>query len=150
MAWNSYKSGKNIKKDLPGRSPGQSGTGVNVIDAGTRVEGTIKADGNLRIDGTLIGDLNCSGMLIIGPEGAIRGDVTCQNAIIEGNFEGNLLVREVLTLESNSQLNGDIRAQKMAVLGGAQIAGACTVPYLGPPNDNDTAPPPKQLANANA
>ncbi|MEL7159969.1 MAG: polymer-forming cytoskeletal protein, partial [Bacteroidota bacterium] len=112
------------------KSSGGAG-GVNTIDQNTKLEGNINANGNIRIDGTLVGNLKCEALLVIGPKGYIEGDVTCVKAIIEGKFKGNLIVKDDLTLQSSSKIFGDIRAKKMAVLSGAEINGTCTVPYTG-------------------
>lgn len=105
--------------------------GVNTIDAQTSIQGDLKAGGDIRIDGTLTGNLTCEGKLIIGPKGQINGDVTCQNAAIEGGFKGNLIVKDSLTLQATAKVEGDVKANKMAVLGGCSINGTCTIPYKG-------------------
>jgi len=117
-------------KSSSSSSSGNSG-GVNTIDQNTKLEGNINANGNIRIDGTLVGNLKCEALLVIGPKGNIEGDVHCVKAIIEGRFKGNLIVKEELTLQSSSKIFGDVKAKKMAVLGGAEIKGTCTVPYAG-------------------
>jgi cytoskeletal protein CcmA (bactofilin family) len=130
--------GNNNGKDTKGKTTdsGRSSTpagggGVNTIDAKTTIEGNLKAGGDIRIDGTLIGNLICEAKLIIGPKGNIEGDVECAQATIEGTFKGNLVVREELTLQASAKVTGDVKAKKMAVLGGSQINGTCTVPYSG-------------------
>ncbi|WP_082921948.1 polymer-forming cytoskeletal protein [Lewinella sp. 4G2] len=145
MAWNSKD---NKSKTNDNRSSGSMGGGVNSIDVDTEMEGNIKAKGNIRIDGTLVGNLDCGALLVIGPKGSIKGDVNCQKAIIEGNFEGNLHVKEDLTLESNATVTGDVKAQKMAVLGGAQVKGTCTVPFTGSSNGKAKGNPLKKTADA--
>lgn len=111
------------------RPSGGGGGGVNTIDAHTAIQGDLKAGGDIRIDGTLTGNLICEGKLIIGPQGTVDGDVVCVNAAIEGNFIGNLIVKEMLTLQATANVKGDVKATKMAVLGGCQMNGTCTVPY---------------------
>lgn len=122
-------SGKDAKKtDVPSRSGAPSaGGGVNTIDAKTTIEGDLKAGGDIRIDGTMIGNLNCQAKLIIGPQGRIEGDVECVNAVVEGTFQGNLLVKDMLNLQETAKVSGDIRAKKMAVKAGCEINGTCTV-----------------------
>ena len=149
MAWNSNKdNGKSKNGNNGGSTTG--GGGVNTIDAQTEMEGNIKAAGNIRIDGTLIGNLDCGALLVIGPKGRIKGDVTCVKAIIEGEFDGNLIVKEDLTLEGNSVISGDVKAQKMAVLGGSQINGTCTVPYAGSSNGQSAGQDKPLKENASA
>ena len=145
MAWNS----KDAKSKANGNNNATAaGGGVNTIDEHTHIEGNIKATGNIRIDGTLIGNLDCGALLVIGPKGSIKGDVTCAKAIVEGKFEGNLVVKEDLTLEANSKVTGDVKAQSMAVLGGAGVKGTCTVPYTGSANGKSVNPLKKESVTA--
>ena len=113
--------------------------GVNTIDAHTAITGDLKAGGDIRIDGSLNGNLVCEAKLIIGPKGRIEGDVTCLNATIEGSFKGNQVVKEMLTLQSTAKVSGDVKAKKMAVLGGCQISGTCTVPYSASGQEHGTS-----------
>lgn len=125
--------GNNTKDDKStgSRTSAPSGGGVNTIDTNTKIDGNLTAGGDIRIDGTLVGNLICKAKLIIGPKGYIEGDVECEKATIEGKFKGNLLVKQDLTLQATADVTGDVKAGKMAVLGGSAIKGTCTVPYSG-------------------
>lgn len=127
MFGNNTKDGKTDG----GRSTVASGGGVNTIDVNTKIDGNLTAGGDIRIDGTLVGNLVCKAKLIIGPKGYIEGDVECLKATIEGKFKGNLVVKDDLTLQATADVTGDVKAGKMAVLGGSKIKGTCTVPYSG-------------------
>lgn len=123
------KDGKNSNGAPAGASA--PGGGVNTIDAQTSIKGDLKAGGDIRIDGSLEGNLICEAKLIIGPKGRIVGDVTCKNATIEGYFKGNLTVRDLLTIQATAKVEGDVKAAKMGVLTGGQITATCSVPYSG-------------------
>jgi cytoskeletal protein CcmA (bactofilin family) len=43
----------------------------NRIVEGTRIEGTLISDSNIRIDGQLSGDIQTKGRLVIGPKGKL-------------------------------------------------------------------------------
>lgn len=120
----------NSKSNGSGSSsaPGTGGGGgVNTIDKSTTIEGNLRAGGDIRIDGKLIGDLDCEAKLIIGKTGRIEGTVKCLNAVIEGSFSGDLLVREKLDLMSSAKVDGDIRTKKMFADTGCEIQGTCLV-----------------------
>ena len=119
-------------KETPKKTPGPSGgpttpAGVNTIDEHTSIKGNIQAGGDIRIDGKLDGDLICKAKLIIGERGSVTGDVDCQNAMIEGTFQGTIIVRDLLTLKDTARVKGNVRASKMAVGSGCLIDGQCTV-----------------------
>jgi cytoskeletal protein CcmA (bactofilin family) len=99
----------------------------NAIITGTKIEGNIIAGSDIRIDGELVGDLDCKGRVVIGPEGSIKGNVTCQNAVIEGSFEGKLNVQELLNVRETAKILGDIQTEKLMVQAGAIYNVNCSM-----------------------
>jgi len=97
---------------------------LNTLVKGTVVEGNIQTESDIRIDGALTGNLNCEAKVIIGPSGRVDGEITCQNAVIEGEVEGILKVAEVLTLKETAIINGDAAYDKLVVHQGAVINAA--------------------------
>ena len=73
---------------------------INTITVGTSIKGDIQANGDFRLDGTLEGNITLTGKLVIGEQGRIVGNVVCQNANVIGIIDGNLSVKEFLTLYS--------------------------------------------------
>lgn len=118
---------KNNKKDNTTDSNASSGSssGTNIIAQGTSVEGKINANNDLRIDGELIGTLHCKGRLIIGSSGKIDGEVSCNNAIIEGSFNGELKVSELLNVKETAKISGNIHTGKLLVQAGANFNVNC-------------------------
>ena len=108
----------------PMSTPGNS-SGINTLVNGTHIEGNITAQNDIRIDGSVEGVLNCSGKLIIGPDGRVDGEATCLNAVIEGRFEGTLSVTEVLDVRESANVSGDIKTGKLLVQTGAVFNGSC-------------------------
>ncbi len=100
---------------------------LNSIVHGTVIEGTITAGSDIRIDGKLKGVLNCSGKLVIGHSGEVEGEVTCQDALIEGTFTGKLIVKEMLTIRDSAVVNGDISTDKLVVQSGAVFNVQCVM-----------------------
>ncbi|HJW31077.1 MAG TPA: polymer-forming cytoskeletal protein [Saprospiraceae bacterium] len=108
-----------------------STTTSNSLVQGTNIEGTVHAEKDIRIDGTMTGTLICKGKLIIGPTGMIKGDVQCENAVIEGRFEGVLMVGEILHVKETAKIEGDIMTQKLIVQPGSLFNVKCK---MGPPS----------------
>jgi len=123
--------GNNKKKEetvssTPSSSPKSSG-GLNSLVAGTSVEGNINADNDFRIDGTLIGNLTGKAKVIIGPEGKVKGEVKCVNAIIEGAFDGVMHVSNQLHIRSTASLKGSINTSDLVVESGAKFNVECAM-----------------------
>ena len=96
---------------------------INVIAAHTTLEGKIKAQGNLRIDGKVFGDVFASESLAIGPMGEVEGNVSAKNLTVSGKVRGNLIISEKIVLEQKSFVHGDIKANKIIVDEGAVFNG---------------------------
>ena len=99
----------------------------NRIEKGTKIVGEIQSNSDFRIDGTLEGSISTSGKVVIGKDGNINGKVVCSNADFEGNFSGNLEVKETLTLKSSSKTEGDVIISKLIVDAGAFFTARCSM-----------------------
>ena len=100
---------------------------INLIGAGTVIEGDIKSDGDIRIDGTLNGTLTLKGKLVLGQTGVVDGEINCQQGDISGNIKGKIKVGELLALKATSKITGDIIAGKLSIEPGANFTGSCTM-----------------------
>lgn len=100
---------------------------LNRIVEGTSIEGDIRSDSNIRIDGRLKGTIHTKGRLVIGATGSIEGEITCENADIEGIFVGKISVNQLLSLKATAKLTGDIITSKLAIEPGAIFSGACSM-----------------------
>lgn len=100
---------------------------LNRIVEGTSIEGDIRSDSNIRIDGKLKGTIHTKGRLVIGSSGIIEGEIICENADIEGIFIGKINVNQLLSLKSTAKLTGDIITSKLAIEPGAMFSGACSM-----------------------
>ena len=126
MFGNSNKKTKEKSNRNMATTPGNS-SGINMIVHGTSIDGTIKADNDLRIDGQLVGQLHCKGKLIIGPTGVIEGEVFCTNAVVEGSFKGKITVEEILSVRETAKIEGEIKTDKLTVQSGAIFNVNCTM-----------------------
>lgn len=103
------------------------GSAINLIGSGTQITGDIISTGDFRIDGTLYGNISLQGRLVIGHNGKVEGNVTCQNADVSGEIKGTLNVSETLALKSTSKILGDIITGKIAIEPGALFTGTCNM-----------------------
>ena len=103
----------------------ESTNSINILTSGTVVKGDITATGEFRLDGTLEGNLQLNGKLVVGDTGSVTGNILCLNANIMGTVKGNLSVKESLTLYRNSRVEGDILINKLSIEPGAVFLGKC-------------------------
>jgi cytoskeletal protein CcmA (bactofilin family) len=98
---------------------------INLISTGTDITGDVKSTGDIRIDGTLTGNLNTKGKVVIGPTGKISGEVICKNSEVSGIVEGKIIVGQLLNLKASSKIFGDIDTVKLSIEPGAIFTGNC-------------------------
>lgn len=109
------------------KSSAVESSSINLIGNGTNIIGDVNSNGDVRIDGTLKGNLSISGKLVVGPSGNIEGNVTCQNADISGEIHGKVTVSELLSLKSSAKLLGDIITGKISIEPNATFTGTCNM-----------------------
>ena len=99
--------------------------GINLIGLGTDIKGNINSNSDIRIDGSLNGNLNTTGKVVIGESGFVKGEITCKNGDVSGKVEGKINVSELLSLKASSQVYGDMIVNKLSVEPGCVFTGNC-------------------------
>ena len=107
------------------------GAQPNRISKHTKIKGDIISEADFRIDGKLDGNVKTTGKVVIGKDGYIHGKVECVNADIEGSFNGELLVSDLLSLKSSAVIEGTVSVTKLAVEPGATFNASCTMKGKG-------------------
>lgn len=124
-----FGSSKDTKDNASNNRNSNSGNsspasrGLNTVNEGTTVTGDLVAESDIRIDGTINGDLKCKAKVIIGPKGMIKGTVSCDSAMIEGSFDGKLEVRESLVIKETANIIGDVVTKNIAMSAGCSFDG---------------------------
>ncbi|MGD0340568.1 MAG: polymer-forming cytoskeletal protein [Bacteroidales bacterium] len=98
---------------------------INLISNGTDITGDIRSTGDIRIDGSLSGNLLTKGKVVIGPTGKVKGEVICKNSEVSGSIEGKISVNQLLILKASSKILGDIVTSKLSIEPGAIFSGNC-------------------------
>ncbi len=99
--------------------------GINNLGVSTSINGDITTQSDIRLDGELIGNLKCTGKVILGPKGRVKGEVICENAVIEGSVDGLLKVKDHLHVKESAKIVGEISTQKLTVQSGAMFNVKC-------------------------
>lgn len=107
------------------QQPTSNGNGATLVSAGTTLKGDISSNSDLRIDGTIIGNINSSAKIIIGSTGIVEGDIMGNNADVVGKVSGNIRVKEMLQLRGQSVVTGNLYAGKLQVEPSATFNGQC-------------------------
>ena len=119
---------KNEKRSTMAKGNEVAASGkINSIMEGTTLEGEVRTDSNIRIDGKVKGSINAKGRLIVGQTGVVEGDVVCQSSEIEGALFGKIQCLDILSLKATAKVQGDITSKKLAIEPGAVFTGNCVM-----------------------
>ena len=102
-----------------------STSAATMIGAGTTLKGDIQSQQDLRIDGTVIGNVRSAAKIIIGQGGVIEGDLESIQCGVNGKVSGNIRCRELLQLRGESVITGNLYAGKLQIEPSATFNGQC-------------------------
>ena len=114
---------KNKTDMQPEKSNG--GNGTTLISHDTTLKGDITSNSDLRIDGTIIGNVHSSAKIIIGANGVVEGDISGNQADIVGRVAGNIRAKDLLQLRGECSVTGNLYAGKLQVEPTATFNGQC-------------------------
>ncbi len=103
------------------------GAMYNALTNGSKIVGKIFADSDFRIDGEVEGTITCSGKVVIGQKGVLKGSISCTNAEIIGTVEGDIVVAETLSLRGTAVIIGDVKTKILMVEPNAVFNGTCSM-----------------------
>lgn len=98
-----------------------------MLGEGAVLEGTLRAEGDVRVSGRVVGDLHVEGRVILTPEGAVDGTLSATHADVAGRLEGEARVTERLVLKSDARVDGTINAGRVVIEEGALFTGSCAM-----------------------
>src|SRR5688572_8258399 len=113
------------KTDMQPEKSNGNGNGTTLIGAGTILKGDINSSSDLRIDGTVIGNIQSTAKIVIGANGVVEGDISGNQADIVGKVTGNIRSKELLQLRGDCEVNGNLYAGKLQVEPTATFNGQC-------------------------
>ena len=105
----------------------EGGGATCIIAKGTVIQGKITTSENMRIDGTVKGDVFCDKRLVMDVGGLIEGNLHAGESTIKGRVVGTVTVANTLHLLESSFIKGDIKAKKLHVEEGAKYDGKCLI-----------------------
>ncbi len=106
----------------------------SIISADLKITGDLVSAGEIQIDGTVEGDIECSA-LIIGVNGSVSGEINAQSVRLHGKVDGVIRAKTVY-LAATAHMVGDITHESLAIDPGAFMEGHCGRMV---PNKKDTS-----------
>ena len=106
---------------------------VGFIEPGVEIEGHLKISGGMMILNSHVkGEISCEGMLVVGTQGEVEGDVHTKQVSIAGKIKGSVRASESLEIKKAGVVLGDIYTTKLFVEPGGYFDGTCHMPTPEP------------------
>lgn len=121
-----FSSNKNNTSDK-NNTQNKSASNFNYLVEGSIFEGKVVSKNDFRIDGYFKGTLACTSKIVIGTSGEFIGDISCDNAVVEGKFSGVLKVKSLLVVKEKASIDGEIVTGKLMVQEGARFHVTCAM-----------------------
>jgi cytoskeletal protein CcmA (bactofilin family) len=87
------------------------------------IVGRISGQDNVTLHGSLDGDIDLTGHLVIGRHAVVEGNVTAESVTAGGKFSGTLAAGSILQIESGASIAGDVTTPRLTVQEGALFNG---------------------------
>lgn len=98
-----------------------------LIGEGTQIQGELRFTDGLRIDGEVVGDVIAVGdapsILVISEKARVTGRVRGGHVIVNGQVNGPIQSDELLELQPQARIVGDVRYEVLEMHQGATIDG---------------------------
>jgi cytoskeletal protein CcmA (bactofilin family) len=115
----------NTKNKINMQNQTNGSNGATLISSDTTMKGDVTSKNDIRIDGTIIGNVKSSAKIVIGANGVVQGDITGNQADVVGKVTGNIRTKELIQLRGDSVVNGNLYAGKLQIEPTAKFNGQC-------------------------
>jgi len=95
------------------------------FNAGTRIEGTLELDGEVKLEGQIKGKVSGTGVVVIGEQANVQADVFAPSVIVHGVVRGQIQASDRLELHRTAKVKGVIQAARTRIDEGAAFEGEC-------------------------
>jgi len=115
------------RTDAPPRRTSTGGMETIIGEDTVFLGGKIVSKGTLRIDGRVESEVQAEEAVVVGPTGAVKGNIAARNVAISGKVLGHVIARERLEIQPTGEVYGDLTTATGALIieGGAKVEGKC-------------------------
>lgn len=99
----------------------------SALGSGTVIEGTFRFDSPVCIDGTLIGEVSSTSVLIVGEQADVQARIKVGSLIVLGTVNGDVDADDLVEVRATGRLQGDVLTKRLAVEEGGWFLGTCNM-----------------------
>jgi cytoskeletal protein CcmA (bactofilin family) len=99
---------------------------LTVVGENARMEGKFDITDSIQIECDVGGEVNVGGKLVIGEKGVVHANVQTADAIIMGQYEGNMVATGEVEIAETGRVSGNIQTDSLVILKGGFFNGNVT------------------------
>lgn len=93
------------------------------ILAEAQINGTVKSEQDISLDGVIVGDVFCQGAVFVNTHAVIEGNVECSQLSLQGQITGNVCVARQTIMGAEAVIRGTLTTASLEITPGAKIGG---------------------------
>ena len=91
------------------------------IGPGVECKGVMVADGKMRIDGNVEGEIHSNASIIVGTQGTVEADIQAESIVTQGQITGNVTAKKNMHLKSSAVVKGSVKTPYLSMEEGAVL-----------------------------
>lgn len=91
------------------------------VGSNTTIKGNLECSEDLLVEGAVEGNLSSEGLIVLGKDAVVKGEVSAKEAAISGIVVGTVRCSERLEIYESAKVMGTIQAPVLKMAAGAQI-----------------------------
>jgi len=107
-----------------------------LLDRGSHIHGELRFDEEFVIRGGLTGSIVSDGVLKIGEEGELEGEIRVRRVVVSGTIKGTLHATETIHITSTGKVFADLLTPSLTIEEGAFFEGRCSMSSAGKTNQS--------------
>jgi len=115
------------------RHPPVAEGSLSIIAKGTCLTGDVDADGVVKVEGKVVGNIRAARQVLIGKEGHVEGDSQSLEVSVGGHIQGSIQAEERVELQASCTVVGDIATRRVLVEEGSQLDGSLRMAEIAEP-----------------
>jgi cytoskeletal protein CcmA (bactofilin family) len=96
---------------------------LTVVGENARMEGKFDITDSIQIECDVGGEVNVGGKLVIGEKGVVHANVQTADAIIMGQYEGNMVATGEVEIAETGRVSGNIQTDSLVIMKGGFFNG---------------------------
>lgn len=94
-----------------------------IIGVDLVVDGNLQSEDSIRVDGRVLGRVDSTATIEVGPTGSVSSEVSAKRVSVAGAVAGNVGAKDRVDLLAGAKLTGDVRSPRLTIADGANFRG---------------------------